>query len=215
MEPLVFYEEGCMYISFVQEKGFPKRTAIFVDGEQKRKVGACIIPLRELESIQHEDRFFEQLHDLEVKGAMRYALFCLARQALHSQKLEKSLQRHSVSAEVIATVVESCRKKGFLNDEEWVAQKVKKWQSQGKSVADIQARLRREGIGRGALLIDDKASLERIIARRYPKLLDENTPFKDRIRAFQALQRRGFSPQIVKEFLQNKSVNCIMESEEM
>jgi SOS response regulatory protein OraA/RecX len=203
-----------MNISFVQEETYPRRTSIFVDGEERRKICDSIIRLRELESIQHEDRFFELLYDLEVRGAMRYALYCLARQALHSKKLEKSLQRRSVAAKVIAAVVDSCRKNGYLNDEEWISQKVKKWQSQGKSVADIRARLRREGVGKGELLIDDSASLERIITRRYPQLLDEHTPFKDRIRVFQALQRRGFSPQIVKEFLQNKSVNCIMESEE-
>jgi SOS response regulatory protein OraA/RecX len=202
-----------MDVSFVQEKGIPKKVWIVVDGEQKRRVSNAIVRAKDIESICQDEHFFERLRDLEVKGAIRYALFCLSRQALHSKKLEKALQRHCVPPDVAAAVLDHCTKSGLLNDDEWMSYKVKKWQSQGKSAADIRARLRRDGIRKDPVCIDETASLERVMTRKYPQLLEEKTPYKERLRALQALYRRGFSPHAVKEFLLKKRLNGIMEQE--
>jgi SOS response regulatory protein OraA/RecX len=202
-----------MEITCVYEMGIPRKTKILVDGEQKRKISNTIVQVRDLEAIRKEERFFESLLGLEMKGAIRYALFCLAHQALHSKKLEKALQRHFVDPDVIEMVIEYCRKNGFLNDEEWTSNKIRTWQSQGKSTADMKARLRKDGVGIEEVVGDDVASLERLVARKYPQLLETKTPYKERMRALQALQRRGFSFGIVKEFLQKKKNNTIMEKE--
>ena len=193
-----------MEITWVQDVGIPKRTTIFVDGEKEKRISNAIVHARDLESIEKDETFFETLRDLEVKGATRYALFCLSRQALHSKKLEKALQRHLVDPDVIATVVDYCRNNGLLNDEEWKESKIRKWQAQGKSVADMKARLRKDGVGIKDVAGDDLASLERLVVRKYPRLLEAKTTHKERMRAILALQRRGFSFSVVQEFLQKK-----------
>jgi SOS response regulatory protein OraA/RecX len=202
-----------MEISWVQEIGIPKRIEILVEGEQRKMVSNAIVHVRDLEGIKKDEKFFENLHAIEVKGAIRYALFCLSRQALHSKKLEKALQRHLLDPDVIATVIDYCRKYGLLDDEEWTQNKIRKWQSQGKSTADVKARLRKAGVGVEGVGCDDLASLELLVARKYSQLLSAKTPYKERMRVLQALQRRGFSFGMMQEFLQKKKNNIMMSQE--
>ena len=205
-----------MEIQFIQEQGVPKRTKILVDGEVKKRVSHSIISLKDLESIARDENFFTQIREREAQGAVRYALFYLSRQALHSKKLEKKLQSHFLDAVAIAAAIDYCQKYGLLNDEEWTENAVKKWQAQGKSTMDVKARLRKQGVEIGHGVLDDRESLERLITRKYPQLLDAKTPYKERTRALQALQRRGFSFSSVQEFLQKKRITTMMgqESEE-
>ena len=210
----VSHMERTMEIRWSVERGVPKRIAIFVDEEEKRKVGLAIVSVRDLESIGRDEKFFEKLREMEIKGATRYALWSLSRQALHSKKLEKALRRHFVEPIVIVTVMNYCREKGLLDDEEWTRNTVRKWHAQGKSKADVRARLRKEGVESGDVIYDDISSLDRLVTRKYPQLLEVKTPYKERMRALQALQRRGFSYTIVQEFLQKKKMNTMMGEEE-
>ena len=202
-----------MEISWVAEGGVPRRVHIQVDGEFKKKVSNSIVPIRELQALKTDGSFFDHLHALEVKGGIRYALFCLSRQALHSKKLEKNLQRHFLEPAVITMIIDHCQKLGVLDDNEWIQGRIRRWQSQGKSTADVKSRLRREGILIRDMAFDDQASLERLVTRKYPQLLETKTPYKERMRAMQSLQRRGFSFHIVQEFLQKKRINTMMGEE--
>ena len=79
---------------------------------------------------------------------------------------------------------------------------------------DVKARLRKDGVGMEDVVCDDFESLERIVTRKYPQLLQGKTPYKERIRALGTLQRRGFSFSSVQEFLQKKKINTIMGQEQ-
>ena len=202
-----------MDISLVEELGRPKRIRLLVDGELRKKISCYLVPLSEVRSIIGKEDFFERLLDLEVKGGIRYTLSLLARQSLHSKKLERSLRRHFLESDVIERVVSHCQTRGWLNDDEWVQNKIIRMQSQGKSVAQVKASFRKDGIEKTAVSFDENASLEKVVLRKYPQLLEETTPYAQRVRALQALLRRGFSYSSVQEFLQKKKLLRMMSQD--
>ena len=200
-----------MAISLVEEQGRPRKVKIMVDGEEVKRVSGTIVPLPALQSILAKDDFFNALEQLEYKGALRYALFLLARQSLHSKKLAHSLRRHVLSPTCIERVLGYCKDNGWLNDEEWIEQRAKRLQSKGKSRAQVRASFNKDGIQAKDLPFDERAALERVVARKYPQLLEENCPYPQRMKALQALQRRGFSYETIQQFLQNKKTSMYGE----
>lgn len=202
-----------MEISLDVEPGIPQRVCIHVDGKLTKKVSSSIVPIRTLLALDKDEKFFENLHILEVQGGKRYALSCLSRQSLHSQKLAKNLQRHFLEPALITLILTYCEENGFLDDREWIQAKVRKWQSQGKSTVDVKARLRREGVTSTGVEVDNEAALEKLVSRKYPQLLEGNTSYKEKCRVLRSLQRRGFSFDCVKEFLQKKKITTIMGEE--
>lgn len=202
-----------MEITWLAEPGLPRHVRINVDGELKKKVSLSIVSLRELKALPRDENFFHTLHDLEERGGIRYSLYSLSRQSLHSKKLEKALSRHFLEKDIIAYVIDHCHKLSLFDDSGWIERRVHRWQAQGKSSADIKARLMKEGVSSRDIVFDDSGSLEGLVTRKYPQLLNPRTSFKERMRALQSIRRRGFSFHIVQEFLQKKELTAMMGEE--
>ena len=201
-----------MEINIIAESGIPRRVSIHVDGECQKLVSCRIVSEKELAAIRIDEGFFEALKREERRGAFRYALTCLARQSLHSKQLEKKLRAHFLTEETIEAVIRSCEEKGLLDDAEWVEQKVKQWNCQGKSTTDIRLRLARCGVGREQTAGNDMAALDHLVPRKYPQLLNTHSSRNDRMKALRALYRRGFSTASVQEFLQKNGVAAMVWS---
>lgn len=202
-----------MEIALIIDAGMPKRVKICIDGNTWKSVSLTIVRVNDIKAIVNDESFFNKLHELERQGAIRYALFCLSSQALHSKKLEKMLRRHFLESDVIDEVIDYCCTHNLLDDEEWMKTAVMKWQRLGKSAIDVRTRLKRMGIETSHIACDDTVALDQIVTRKYPQLLDGGTSFKERTKAISALQRRGYSYTIIAEYLQNKKINCMMGKE--
>ena len=190
-----------MVLSLKALSGPPKRVRIFVDGELVKEVSCSIVSPSDLHSLS-EDGVFERLHELEVKGGIRYALSHLSRQATHSKALEQALSRHCLGADTIAEVIAYCNERGWLDDTGWVERRSEIWQAQGKSPLAVKAFLRSKGVS-ADLHLDEQASLRALIQRRFPQLLLPDLSYSERIRILRSLQRRGFSFSAVQQFLRD------------
>ncbi len=199
-----------MAIQCLVDHGIAKKTKIYIDGECVKIVSHRIVSPKDLARSEVGEQYLERVREMERQGAIRYALRCLSRQSLHSKKLERKLRDHFLDDEVIASVVQYCRNAALLNDDEWISHRTHNWQSQGKSMAEIHARLRKDRVDSREVRGDDMAALERLIPKKYPQLLEANTPSQEQWKALQALQRRGFSLDTVQDFLQKKQALAMM-----
>jgi regulatory protein len=188
-----------MTLSLTLLPGSPKRAQLLVDGEPMKKVSCSIVSLTDLRSLP-EEKALERLHELEVKGGIRYALALLSRRSAHSKALEQVLRRLYLEPEVIAEVVAYCRQQGWLDDESWIERHIEVWQSQGKSPLAIKAYLRSKGVSTD-LQLDEQGSLEALVRRKFPQLLSPNLPYTERAKILRTLQRRGFSLSAIQQLL--------------
>jgi SOS response regulatory protein OraA/RecX len=188
-----------MKIEWKEEK---QRIFLFLDGEHVRTVSSRIVSSRELSGISDVtwDAFERSLSLLEQKGGMRLAYSSLARKSCHSQQIRELLSKHFLSEQVIENIVSFCHEKGYLNDQEWEAARIANLRTRGKSSKDIAFRLRKQGIA-SSFTRDDQEVLEKLIQKKYPALLQEDIPFKEKAKYIQALLRRGFSLQDIQKFL--------------
>jgi SOS response regulatory protein OraA/RecX len=188
-----------MVLSLMPIPGSPKRVQLCVDGEPVKKISCSIVPLTDINSLP-EERLLERLHELELRGGIRYALAHLSRQSTHSKALERALRRHCLEPSVIAEIITYCTRQGWLDDAAWLERHVEAWQAKGKSPQAIAAYLRSKGVS-SDLRLDEQAALRAIIDRRFPQLLSPDLAYPDRARIFRSLQRRGFSLSAVQRFL--------------
>lgn len=144
---------------------------------------------------------WNDLQEQERQGGLRYAIASLARQALHSQGLREKLRRHYVPDETIEAIVASCIEHGWINDSAWTASQIAKWERQGKSKAEIRARLYARGV-KAPKMQDDQAALEKIIPKKYPALL--SSVREEQNKAIRALLRRGFSFESIQEYIRSR-----------
>ena len=194
-----------MALSLTPLPGLPRRALVLLDGKPVKQVSCSIVSLPDVSSLP-DGEALQRLHELEVKGGIRYAVAHLARQSTHSKVLERALRRHYLESEVIAEVVEYCTKQGWLNDKEWVERHVEVWQARGKSPLAIEAFLQSKGIS-SKLCLDEQAALRSLIKRRFPQLLSPELSYPERARIFRSLQRRGFSLSAVQQFLRESSAS--------
>ena len=192
-----------MVFSATPLPGVPRRALILLNGKPVKQVSCSIVALADISSLPEEGGL-NRLHELEVRGGVRYAVARLARQSIHSKALEQALRRHLLEPKTIEEIIEHCTKQGWLNDEEWVEHHVEAWQARGKSPLAIEAFLRSKGIISKPRL-NEQAALCSLIKRRFPKLLLPNLPYLERARIFRSRQRRGFSLSAVQEFLQSST----------
>jgi regulatory protein len=188
-----------MVLSLTLLPGSPKRAQVLADGELVKVVSCSIVSPSDLRSLP-EEGFLDRLHELEVRGGIRYAVALLARRSAHSKALEQALRRHYLKPAAIAEVVAYCTQQGWLDDGSWVERHVEAWQARGKSPLAIKAHLRSKGVVADPQL-DEQAALQSIVNRKFPQLLRPDLPYPERLRILRSLQRRGFSPSAIQQFL--------------
>jgi SOS response regulatory protein OraA/RecX len=200
-----------MGVEAIDEQGVPRRLRLLVDGRAGKRISYSIVRPSEVRlALAHED-CVRRLASLELEGGLRYARLALAHRAMHSQQLRRALQRHFLESDLIEYIVNDCRLKGWLNDDDWVEQKALHMQKKGKSRMAVHWSLCKAGVSEREFSFDQREALERVISCKYPELLDPSTPYSQRGRALRSLQRRGFCYEDVQEFLQKKGVLRMME----
>lgn len=145
----------------------------------------------------------------EEKKAFNLALRRLASKESCSSEIIEYLKKKGISSESIRTTLDRLEQEKLLDDSRYARLFTRSLGLQGKGPMHIVSALRKKGIqlslSQAKTLLQneidswDEVSLaKKIIARRYPEA--KNDP-KMQNRAFQALLRRGFSPEIIKKCL--------------
>lgn len=204
-----------MIVEWKREGGSPPRLLLIIDGEVVRRVGERILSEREALSLPDFSReaFEQALSSFEEKGGMRIALSLLSKQAYHSSKLKEHLKKHCVASGVIEKIIQDLTLKGFLNDEEWVERRVETLRSRGKSNREISFKLK--AVKETPLKLgSDVDALEKIIRKKYSKILHAEVTHKEKVKVYNSLLRRGFSLQDIQNFLYKNSKKSIITEEE-
>lgn len=191
-----------MKIEWKEEKGLQPKILLLRDGERVRTISPRVISLRDVAAIHVStwEEFEEALLILEEKGGIRLALSSLSRRSYPSQKLRDLLKKHFLHDVTVDKIITWCMEKGYLDDTSWVEQRISSLRARGKSSQDISYRLRREGI-HSSLQDDDTAVLKKLIQKKYPQLLQQDLPYKEKAKAIQSLLRKGFSLQDIQELI--------------
>jgi SOS response regulatory protein OraA/RecX len=180
---------------------------LLVGGEEVLRVSLRIVSANEAFSLSElsPEAIDKALIPFEEKGGMRLAISLLSKQACHSNKLREHLKKHYIRPSIIEKIIAECTKNTFLNDAAWVERRVETLRSRGKSSREISFRLKSVQ-EKASNLGSDAEALEKIIRKKYVKLLHPDLTQKDKAKIFNALLRRGFSLQDVQEaFIRLKS----------
>jgi SOS response regulatory protein OraA/RecX len=84
--------------------------------------------------------------DEEFEAAHRQALDALAGRDLLTTELEARLARADRSDEVAARVLDALREQGLLDDHRVAIERVRRWRREGRSTANLHARLAAAGL---------------------------------------------------------------------
>lgn len=125
---------------------------------------------------------------------------------MHSEaELAQKLRRRGFAADDIAAVVASCVRLGYLDDAAYAAALVRRRSSHRGSAA-MAAELRAKGVGREAAALalgsidrDAEIASAQALIERYASIRSELTPPELLARLGARLQRRGYSPQVIRE----------------
>lgn len=128
--------------------------------------------------------------------ARSYALKLLSRQAYHSQTLQRKLKQAGFSLMACEKALCFLQEKGYLDDESFLAGRVKSWTSSGKSKRDIAFRLQKMGVRTFASIHEDE-SLSICLNKKYPKWPELLQDRKSKAKLVAALMRRGFSYEVI------------------
>ncbi len=157
-------------------------------------------------------------NDGEFEAAHRQALDALAGRDLLAAELKSRLVRGDRSDDVAARVLEELRRQGLLDDQRVATDRVRRWRREGRSTADVRARLAAAGL--------DDAGIDSVLAaastdadhpepvitpeidaaiaaiRRRGRGLDPTRP--DGLRTLTArLARAGFEPDTIRSALRH------------
>ncbi len=197
--------ENVVEISIIPEPGLIRKSGVYVDGKLVRYVSHSVISVKICMSVPKDSHFFENLKAHEYQGAYQVAIKALSRQMLHSNQLAQKLKKHFVEEDLIQGVIDSCRQKGYLCDEEVISSLAKKWEHQGKSRLETRDCCRRLGLPASNTLVDEEKALAHVITKKYPQLLSQDLGYLDRCKIMRSLTRRGFSYDLVCKVLREKS----------
>ena len=146
--------------------------------------------------VDSKEVFFERFSPLERRYALRLSFFKLAKRSMHSEEVRRYLRERHFSIEAQDAAIYELTKQGFLNDQDFEAYFVKKWQKQGKSRRQIEQKAQMKGIAKERLVSHygtEEETLRALIEKKYPILLEKDAPFDKKQKALGALSRRGFT----------------------
>ncbi len=89
--------------------------------------------------------------DDEFEAAHRQALDALAGRDLLAAELQSRLARADRSEDVAARVLDALRGQGLLDDHRVATERVRRWRREGRSTADLRARLAAAGLDDAAI----------------------------------------------------------------
>jgi SOS response regulatory protein OraA/RecX len=122
--------------------------------------------------------------DDEFESAHRQALDALAGRDLLSTELKARLARTDRSDEVAGRVLEALRGQGLLDDHRVAIERVRRWRREGRSTADLRARLAAGGL--------DDAAIDSVLSAESASTDDPEPAVAPEIdAAVAAIRRRG------------------------
>lgn len=158
------------------------------------------------------------------KSALEKAMDYLALRPLSAFELRSKLSKSGhFSAEEVENALETCQKRGYLNDELLASDAAQFLNSSGKGARLIRQKLRSRGIGEEELSqameqlsTEDEYESARGAAEGKLRLLTrEKDMRKKKEKLFRFLITRGFSPSVAgevsRELLQNSEEECFTD----
>lgn len=148
------------------------------------------------------------------KSALEKAMDLLAMRPLSTGELRKKLSGYgSYSAEEISDVIETCCKRGYLNDGLLASDAAQYLNGCGKGRRMIRQKLRARGLGEEEVVRaldeispeDEYAAAQSAAEGKLRLLVREKDPRKKREKLFRFLISRGFSPELT-----NKTVGELL-----
>ncbi len=147
--------------------------------------------------------------DSSEKKAFSLALRRLASRETSTLEMKEYLKKKGFSREDIETTVERLLEDKLIDDQRYARAMTRAVAAKGKGPMQVVAALRKKGVELSlrqakALLQDEVSEWDEValarktVERRYP---DARTDPKAYRRAYQALLRRGFSPEVIKKSL--------------
>lgn len=182
---------------------------IYVDGSEflrLKKKDFALMPLAEGDEIDKEE-YVDRLSMLQSKPAYEAALTLLTARDMTAQNLYQALVRRGIVAPVAQSTCQRLIENGLINDERYANRYVELRQNQPIGKYAMKQKLRAKGIDEQTAVdalenIDDDSQLTAAkqlaakLARKYEK---ETDSYKRKSKLSQAVARRGFSWDIVRE----------------
>ena len=156
--------------------------------------------------VSSKSEFFELFRPLEDRYAFKAAVIKLSRRSMHSEQIKQVLKERYFSEGAIEAALIELNHLGIINDEDFEAHFVQKLQKLGKSTREIVLKASQRGISAKkvqALLVDECEALRIVVEKRYPELLEKNTPYAQKQKVMGALYRRGFSTSSIGKLVAN------------
>ncbi len=182
---------------------------IYVDGSEflrLRKKYFALMPLREGDEIDRE-QYLDRLSMFQSKPAYEAALNLLTARDMTAHNLHQALVRRGYVPQVAQSTCQRLIENGLINDERYANRYVELRQNQPIGRYAMKQKLRAKGIDEQTAsdaleVMDDDSQLAaakelaKKLARRYEK---EEDSYKRKTKLSQAIARRGFSWDIVRE----------------
>jgi len=145
----------------------------------------------------------EELTEIEETLGWKEALSLLARRACFSSEIKQRLEDAGCSSPVIISVLEKCRKGGYINDDERSRRTVEILAKKGYGPLRIRQELKKRGIDLSECSHELHSTyISQYIEKHLPRPLTQQKKAK----VIRALLRRGFSLDTIFQVLLSKKI---------
>ena len=194
-----------------EQKNNPERISIFVDGEFLLVIAKEIFlqyNLSKGDSLT-EDEVFNLASDDEVVKAKSYALNLLSYRKRSELELKKRLKNKDYSKTSINQVIKILKRIGYVDDREFARLWIRDKQRKAKGPLQIKIELSKKGVAERIITaemsneypMDKEKEIAREFISKRIKRYDNDSYQKKKRKLFQALERRGFSFDIIHDLL--------------
>jgi regulatory protein len=199
-----------MDIRWPESKENPKLLELIVENILFRKIlkSLFIRKLNALKNVNSREEFNAKWAQLEYEVALGVVFKILAKKSYFCVEIEKKLRERNITEKSIQAVVEYCRNKGYLNDDDLRKKVIANNIQKLKGPRAIAAKLKcRQAFTSDSVTLIGEMDQEKSIEEILPKLRKKYdlTTYAGKRKLFQALMRRGFDMDAVIRCLEVKS----------
>lgn len=186
-----------MHINWSIHPENPRKLQIIVDEEPWKEIDKYLF-VRDLSSLRRakDKKELQELFTLiEEKAAKKEALRLLAQRSHFAEELFKKIQSKGLSSTAIQTALIYCQKLGYLNEQDKTASFVEREKRKGMGPKLIALKLKAKGVKTTVAQGTDEqlTAIKKLIEKRYAN--------KEKHKVYQALMRRGFDDEAIRESL--------------
>ncbi len=169
----------------------------------------ALLPLQEGEEIDREE-YIDRLSAIQSKPAYEAALDLLSARDMTAHSLYQALVRRGYVAPVAQATCERLTENGLLNDERYAQRYVELRRNAPVGRYAMRQKLRAKGIDSDTAeealeQLDDENQLSaaKALAQKFARRYESEEPYKKKSKISQALARRGFGWEIVREAVES------------